>query len=85
MESYVKDTNVTSAKIVWPFYAYAAVAFLCSCVLLFLKSNLLLGHYFQPSLLAITHTMAIAWATMVIIGATLQLLPVLTNKQVEQN
>lgn len=83
MESYVKDTNVTSAKIVWPFYAYAAVAFLCSCILLFYKSNLLLGHYFQPSLLAITHTMAIAWATMVIIGATLQLLPVLTNQQIE--
>lgn len=84
MESYIKDTNVTSAKIVWPFYAYAAFAFLCSCTLLFLKSSLLLGHYFQPSLLAITHTMAIAWATMIIIGATLQLLPVLTNKQIEQ-
>ena len=78
------DSNVTEANLVWPFYAYASVAFLIACVLLGLNSSLLLGHYFQPALLAITHTVALAWGSMVIIGATLQLLPVLTGKAIEE-
>ncbi len=78
------DSNVTKANIVWPFYAYATVAFFVSCLLLSLNSSLLLGHYFQPVLLSITHTMALAWGCMVIIGATLQLLPVLTGKAIKE-
>jgi len=78
------DSNVTKANIVWPFYAYATVAFFVACFLLSLNSSLLLGHYFQPILLSITHTMALAWGSMVIIGATLQLLPVLTGKAIKE-
>lgn len=78
------DSNVTKANIVWPFYAYATVAFFVACLLLSLNSSLLLGHYFQPVLLSITHTMALAWGSMVIIGATLQLLPVLTGKSIKE-
>lgn len=76
-----RDNSVTNAKVVWPFYGYAALAFLGACILLAIHSNILTGHYFQPQLLAITHSMAIGWATMVIFGATFQLLPVIANKK----
>lgn len=75
-----KDASVTKANIVWPFYAYAAVAFLFACILLCIHSSILVGHYFQPQLLAITHSMAIGWASMVIFGASYQLLPVIANR-----
>ncbi len=75
------DTSVTQAKVVWPFYAYAAFSFLVACILLFVHSDDLLGHYFQPQLLAIVHSMAIAWATMIILGASYQLLPVIAGKK----
>lgn len=78
------DSNVTKANIVWPFYAYATVAFFVACLMLSFNSTLLLGHYFQPILLSITHTMALAWGSMVIFGATLQLLPVLTGKAIKE-
>lgn len=74
------DNTVTNAKVVWPFYAYASVSFLAACFFLVLNSDLLLGHYFQPQLLAITHSMAIAWGTMIIFGASFQLLPVIAGK-----
>ncbi len=78
---FEKDNSVTNAKVVWPFYGYAAIVFLCACVLLTYHSNVLSGHYFQPQLLAITHAMSIGWATMVIFGATFQLLPVISGEK----
>src|SRR5690554_1657191 len=41
----------------------------------------LLMHYFNPHLLAITHTAALGWGTMIIFGASYQLLPVITEKK----
>lgn len=76
-----EDTSVTKAKLVWPFYAYASISFLVACIILMYHSTLLMGHYFQPPLLAITHTMAIGWATMIIFGASFQLLPVIANRK----
>ncbi len=69
--------KTTSWKVVIPFYAYAALSFLASAVLLLLSGEAFTGHWFQPHLLAITHLMALGWATMVILGASHQLVPVL--------
>jgi hypothetical protein len=69
--------QTTSYKIVVPFYFYAAFSFLVACLLLFLNSDLGQEHYFTPTTLSITHIMALGWGTMVILGASHQLLPVL--------
>ncbi|MBK6894174.1 MAG: cytochrome C oxidase subunit I [Flavobacteriales bacterium] len=69
--------RTTSHKVVIPFYVYAAVSFLVATVLLLTSCGAFTGHYFQPHILAITHVMALGWATMIILGASHQLVPVL--------
>ncbi|HEY0355468.1 MAG TPA: cytochrome C oxidase subunit I, partial [Flavisolibacter sp.] len=72
--SLVKNTT---HKVVIPFYVYAALSFLAATVLLFLSTGAFTQHYFHPHTLAITHTMALGWGTMIILGASHQLVPVL--------
>ena len=67
----------TSYKVVIPFYAYAAVAFLTATILLLFSTTAFTQHHFNPNTLAITHTMALGWGTMIILGASHQLVPVL--------
>lgn len=69
--------KTTSWKIVLPFYGYASVAFLFATILLLLSVNDISKHYFLPHSLAITHSMALGWGTMIILGASHQLVPVL--------
>lgn len=70
----VKNTTHT---VVLQFYIYAALSFLAGTVLLFIYSAAFTQHYFHPKTLAITHTMALGWGTMIILGASHQLVPVL--------
>ncbi len=63
--------------LVLPFYGYAALSFLAGTLLLLCYSDDFTGHYFNPSLLAITHIMALGWCTMIILGASHQLVPVI--------
>lgn len=67
----------TSHKVVIPFYGYAALAFLAATILLLGSANAFTGHYFHPHILAIAHLMALGWGTMIILGASHQLVPVL--------
>ena len=69
--------KTTSYKVVLPFYIFAALSFLLSCILLLLNTGVVHQHYFHPQTLAITHLMALGWGTMIILGASHQLLPVL--------
>lgn len=69
--------QTTSYKVVIPFYLYAAFTFLLATLFLFLHSDLGLEHYFTPNTLSLTHMMALGWGTMIILGASHQLLPVL--------
>lgn len=64
-----------------PFYGTAALFFVLLCTLLFLSASTLGGHYFSPSILAIVHTAALGWGTMVIFGAAYQLLPVICERE----
>jgi len=75
----------TSWQVVLPFYVYAAVSFLCATILLFFSSSAFLRHYFHPQTLAITHVMALGWGTMVILGASHQLIPVLIEGRLYSN
>lgn len=87
----MKATETTSGKgvqdvpvdVVIPFYLYAAVFLLISCILLTLSTGSFRGHHFQPDLLAITHAMALGWGTMMILGASYQLIPVLVESRLK--
>jgi hypothetical protein len=69
--------QTTSYKVVLPFYFYAAFSLLLGCMVLFVQSDIGLEHYFTPVTLSLTHIMALGWGTMIILGASHQLLPVL--------
>ncbi len=73
--------QVPSPGIILPFYATGSLAFLILCILMVWSPQSLLMHYFNPHLLAITHTAALGWGTMIIFGASYQLLPVITEKK----
>jgi hypothetical protein len=75
----------TSYKVVLPFYVYAAASFVVATVLLFFSSSAFLQHYFHPQTLAITHVMALGWGTMMILGASHQLVPVLIEGKLYSN
>ncbi|MGV3657352.1 MAG: cytochrome C oxidase subunit I, partial [Chitinophagaceae bacterium] len=59
--------KTTSHKVVLPFYLYAAIAYGVVTVLLFFSTSAFTEHYFHPFTLAITHTMALGWGTMIIL------------------
>ena len=67
----------TTYKVVIPFYLYASLSFLLATTQLFTSSAAFTQHYFQPHILAVTHAMALGWGTMMILGASHQLVPVL--------
>ncbi len=75
----------TSYKVVLPFYGYAAIAFLTATILLFFSSESFTQHYFHPKILAITHTIALGWGTMIILGASHLLVPVLIQGKLYSN
>ncbi|HVY73625.1 MAG TPA: hypothetical protein VG890_02280 [Puia sp.] len=77
------DINIAKAppaSAVLPFYATGSLAFCALCLLLFLSPASLTTHYFNPHLLAIVHTAALGWGTMIIFGAAHQLLPVICQE-----
>ncbi|MGV3504049.1 MAG: cbb3-type cytochrome c oxidase subunit I [Adhaeribacter sp.] len=74
--------NLLSARpspkeVVLPHFAFAAASFLALAILLCFSGDALLGHYFHPKLLTLTHVAVLGWATMIIFGALYQLLPVI--------
>ena len=72
-----RETKTTDWKVVLPFYGYAAIAFFVGTLLLLLSASDITNHYSHPHTLAITHVMALGWGTMMILGASHQLVPVL--------
>ncbi|MFV0604485.1 MAG: hypothetical protein ACK5NK_01470 [Niabella sp.] len=82
------DINIGKAppnSAVLPFYATAAIAFLILTILMLISTNSFAGHYFNPHLLSIVHTAALGWGTMIIYGASYQLLPVICEKDLFSN
>jgi hypothetical protein len=77
--------KTTSYKVVLPFYAYASIAFFVATLFLFFSAPAFGRHYFHPHVIAITHTMALGWGTMVILGASHQLVPVLIEGKLFSN
>lgn len=72
--------EATPPEAVVRYYAYAALSFLAAAGLMLFHAGEFTGHFYKPHLLAITHLMALGWGTMIIMGASHQLVPVLTGK-----
>jgi hypothetical protein len=68
-------------RLVTAHYLFSAVSFLIVALMLLFSANDMLGHYFQPKLLAITHMAALGWGTSIIFGACYQLLPVILETE----
>ncbi len=75
----------TTYKVVLPFYCYAALSFLIATILVLMNPSAFTQHYFNPQTLAITHTMALGWGTMIILGASHQLFPVMIEGKLHSN
>lgn len=75
----------TSYKVVLPFYGYAALSFLIATILMLNDTAAFTQHYFNADTLAITHIMALGWGTMIILGASHQLFPVLIEGKLHSN
>ena len=88
MFAATNNTNLvknTTHTVVIPFYLYAALSFLAATIMLFFSTGAFTQHYFHPRTLAITHTMALGWGTMIILGASHQLVPVLIEGRLFSN
>src|SRR5690242_2615299 len=79
------QSSTTTYKVVMPFYVYASLSFLAATILLFFSSSAFVQHYFHPKTLAITHIMALGWGTMIILGASHQLVPVIIEGKLYSN
>ena len=73
----LSTSKTPKANTVLPHYIFGALSFFVLCFLLVFSSEALVGHYFHPKLLAITHIAALGWGTMIIFGALYQFLPVI--------
>lgn len=78
-------SQTTTHKVVVPFYFYAAISFLLSTIILLIATSGFYASYFHPKLLAIVHLMALGWGTMIILGASHQLIPVLIEAKLYSN
>lgn len=77
------DINIAKAPknvAIAPFYIAGAVSFFLLCLMMLFSSRVFLEHYFSPHLLAIVHMAALGWGTMIIFGASYQLLPVICER-----
>jgi len=60
----------------------ASVAFLLACAGTMALAVPLAGHYYQPRVVALTHTVTLGWISLSIMGASYQLIPVLLERPV---
>lgn len=72
--------NTPKEYAVVPFYTTAAILFLALTILMFMAAPQFTAHYFQGKTLALVHTAALGWATMIIYGAAYQLMPVVFER-----
>jgi hypothetical protein len=68
-------------RIVVTHYAVAALCFFILAVMMLFSVPAFIGHYFHPQILAITHMAALGWGTMIILGASYQLIPVVLETE----
>ena len=73
--------QIPGKKAIIPYYAAGALSLVIIGLLTFISRQDFGGHFFQPHLLAITHLTVLGWGTMIIMGASNQLIPVITDQK----
>ena len=69
-------------RLVATYFVTSLAFFLAGVFLTLINYTDFQGFYFQPHILAITHTLALGWITMIISGAMYQLIPVVFRVRV---
>ena len=60
----------------------ATVAFVVAALALPWLAPALAGHYYQPRVLALTHTVTLGWITLTIMGASYQIVPIVLGRPI---
>ena len=76
MQAGLSTKNAPSPKVVLPYYAYGAVAFIVAAIMMFFAADDLSSSYMTPKVLSVAHMLILGWVTMIIFGALYQLIPV---------
>lgn len=76
------STRVPSPALPLAYLGTAALAFLLAALSLVWLAPDLAGHYYQPRLLALAHTITLGWITLTIMGASYQLVPIVIERPV---
>src|SRR5690348_4029407 len=76
---HVSGYHMPAKATIIPYYILAAICFVIVTFLYLFAIPSFQGHYFQPHILAIVHLSVLGWATMIIMGATNQLSPVIAD------
>ena len=58
----------------------AGVAFVLAAAAVPWLSAELAGHYYQPRILALAHSVTLGWITLTIMGASFQLIPIVLER-----
>lgn len=58
-----------------PFILTSMISLMLGLVWMFRESELLLGHFYRPEMLSITHTLTLGWITMLMMGVLGRLSP----------
>jgi hypothetical protein len=75
-------TRAPSPLLPLSFLTVAALAFVLAAIALPWVATELAGHYYHPSILALTHTLTLGWITLTILGASYQLIPIVLERPV---
>ena len=69
-------------KVVRLYFIIATITFIFLNGLMLLRSGYISGFHFQPKLLSFAHIAVLGWATMIIMGAMTQLIPVILETSI---
>lgn len=75
-----RTARTPSVSVPLRYLVAAAVAFGLAALGVVALARELSGHYYQPRLLALTHTVTLGWVTLTILGASYQLVPVVLGR-----
>jgi hypothetical protein len=71
-----------SARLPLSYLTPAAAAFALAALAVPWLAPELAGHYYHPRILALTHTVTLAWITLTIMGASYQIVPIVLGRAI---
>ena len=77
-----QGAHAPSALLPLTYLVTAVAAFLLAALAVPWLAADLAGHYYQPRILALTHTVTLGWITLTIMGASYQLIPIVLGRPV---